>query len=289
MALSSWGSRPKTIAHAGGPAACLSRRAAMALLACAPARAQTTGTLVAITLNGRPAQLVLDTGATRSVLTVPAVRRLGLTTDRWVDTLLRGAGDRLESHANADAGTARAGALRLFQRAGQPLSFAVTTGSLGTADGLLGGDILRHCDIAVSPGPVISLHPPGTLPRGPDAVPLVLLFPDLLLLPVTLDGQLLTALLDTGASRSLLNARGLHRLGRLPAGVPGSVQALGGAMPVRAHAFRSLAIGSTTIANPVILAAPVTEAAFDMILGMDVLGRSGFALSYAGRTLSLHA
>jgi hypothetical protein len=265
----------------------LSRRAFVAGLLAAPAAASSAADLVPVWLDGRPARLLLDTGAARSVLTLAAVRRLGLPGDAWVDTLLRGAGGRLESHRNADVAQASAGGLRLFQRPGQALSFSVTTQFLGAADGLLGGDILRHCDIAVSAAGTVALSPAGRLARPARGVALSPLFPDLLCVPVTLDGQALTALLDTGASASLLNARGLHRMGRLAAGPEGHIQALGGATQVQAHRFARLVVGPLTIEGPTLLAAQVPEAAFDLILGLDIIGRGAFTISYARRLLGL--
>jgi len=265
----------------------LTRRALVLGALAAPAIAAPAAYLVPVQLNGRPARLLLDTGATRSVLTLAAVRRLGLPSDGWVDTLLRGAGGRLESHDNADVAEARAGALRLFQRPGQPLSFAVTTQLFGDADGLLGGDILRHFDILVSAAGTVALRPPGTIAAAPPAVPLTSLFPNLLLAPITLDGNHLTALLDTGATASLLNARGLHKMGRLSQGPSSTIKALGGPTSVQSHDFQRLTIGPLTIDHPNLLTANVPELAFDLILGTDIIARTGFAISYARRVVRI--
>jgi len=265
----------------------LSRRAFVAGLLAAPARGASAADLVPVRLDGKPARLLLDTGAARSVLTLAAVRRLGLPGDAWVDTLLRGAGGRLESHVNADVAQASAGGLRLFQRPGQSLSFSVTTQYLGVADGLLGGDILRHCDIAVSAAGDVALSPAGRLAPAARRVTLSPLFPDLLRAPVTLDGTALTALLDTGSSASLLNARGLHKMGRLTAGQSGTIRALGGPEGVQSHRFARLTVGPLTIEGVTLLAAPVPEPAFDLILGLDIIGRGAFTISYAQRALGL--
>ncbi len=264
----------------------MSRRAFVAGAITAPAWAAAAGDLVAVRLEGQLARLLLDTGATRSVLTVAAVRRLGLHSDAWVDTLLRGAGGRLESHANADVAQASAGPLRLFQRPGQGLSFSVTRQVFGGADGLLGGDVLKHVEIAVSAAGEVTLSPPGRVTVTP-GVALSPLFPDLLLAPVTLDGQALTALVDTGASMTLLNARGLHKMGRLGAGTPATIQALGGPAEVQSHQFKHLTVGPLAIDAPRLLSAAVPEPAFDMILGRDVIGRGAFNISYAHRWLGL--
>jgi len=243
--------------------------------------------LVPVSLDGRLANMVLDTGAEISVLTLAAALRLGLKFDPWVQTTMRGAGGRLETHQNADVTHAMFGGVRLFQRPeARGLSLAVTRASLGGADGLLGGDILRHFTLDVN-------FPAATLSRGAiqtqATVPLQRLWPDLLLAPVLLDGHPLIALLDTGATTSLINARGLHHLDLAPAALARdpatTTAALGGALTGRLHRFNTLRLGPLVLANPTILTAPVPEPAFDVILGMDVLGLQRVVINYASLTL----
>lgn len=240
--------------------------------------------ILPVTLDGQTARMVLDTGAERSVITRAAVRRLGLKLDPWVDTTLRGAGGMLETHANADVRAASLGGAALYQRPGSPaLSLAVTR-DLPGADGLLGGDLLQHVTLDLD-------FPQATLTLGPariaTAVPLRRLWPDLLLAQLQLDGCSLTALLDTGATNSLVNARGLHRLGLALAGHAVPSWALGGAFAVVPHRFTELRIGALTLPNPILATANVPEPAFDMILGMDVLGRQRLILSYTELKLAL--
>ncbi len=241
---------------------------------------------VSLLLDGRPARLLLDTGAQRSLLSLAAVRRLGLRLDPWVGTTLRGAGGRVETHQNAIVRSARFGGVDLYQAVpGAPLSLAVTT-QLLAADGLLGGDVLKHTTLGVDAAAgVVTLA--AVAPRA-GAVPLRLLWPDQLLAPVEVDGVALTALVDTGAAASLMNARGLYKLGRsAAAGQPGRTMAIGGALAVRRVMFRRLQVGAVVIQDPVLLSAPVPERGFDMILGMDVLGRQRVVLSYGALCMGL--
>jgi predicted aspartyl protease len=247
--------------------------------------------IVPASLDAHPARLLLDTGSERSIVTHEAALRLGLRPDRWVATTMRGAGGRLERFANIDLARARAGDVALFQNApGGGLSLAVTTADLGDADGLLGGDVLRHytIDLDMRRGRLaLRTAAPAIKPHG--AVPLQWLRRNLLLAPVRLDGHDLVALLDTGATTSLLNARGLFRMALTPSQTahdpPVGVRAIGGTSAARLHRFADLRIGALTVAAPAVLIAPVAEPAYDIVLGADILGRQRIILSYAALLL----
>ena len=244
--------------------------------------------LVPVLLDGRPARLVLDTGSELTMVTRAAVARLGLRPDPWVSTTLRGAGGLLERHANVDIRTALAGTVPLFQRGpGSGLSLPVTSSDLGGADGLLGGDVLQHYTLDLDmPAARLAL---GAMHTPAHAVQLQPLRRVLLLAPVRLDGHSLVALVDTGASASLVNARGLYRLGLAPARLQqdpaAPLMALGGVSAARLHRFAELCIGPLCLAAPIVLTETVPEAAYDLVLGLDVLGRQRLLLSYPGLTL----
>jgi hypothetical protein len=246
--------------------------------------------LVPVELDGKPAILLLDTGAERTILSRAAVQRLGLRRDPWVSTTLRGAGGLLDRRANADVRSARAGTTELFQGLpGKTLSFPVTTADLQGADGLLGGDILRHQIIDLDmPHGALTLRTPPEPPQS-TPIPLQMLDQFLPLAQVHLDGHALTALIDTGASTSLLNARGLYRMGMIGAQNPPppavSLHAIGGNSPATPHRFKELSIGAKVWQSPILLTETVPEAAFDMILGLDLLGQQRLILSYPSQTL----
>lgn len=249
--------------------------------------------IVPVTLDGQQVRLVLDTGAEKSVLTRTAIRRLGLPLDRWVETTLRGAGGLLETHANADVSSATLGKWKLYQY--QPsggLSFAVTDFDLGDVDGLLGADILRHYALNLDmPRGQLTLASAAEIAPSPFAVPIERLWPDLLLAPVRLDGRNLTALVDTGASASLINARGLYRLGLTPDLLARDhtalTTAIGGELTTHLHRFAELQVGAVRVSEPVLQTADVPEAAYDLTLGLDVLGRHQLLLSYAPLIMEL--
>jgi predicted aspartyl protease len=248
--------------------------------------------LVPVTLDGRAARLVLDTGAERTLLTDAACVRLGLRRDRWVATTLRGAGGLLERRANVDVASARAGPVALFQLLPEDgLTLPVTSTDLAGADGLLGGDVLRHFVVELdAQRGLLGLHALETEAPAARALPLRSLRGDLLLAPVWLDGHALVALLDTGAATSLINMRGLYRLGVSPAQAQHDprvvIHGLGGAAPAQLHQFGLLRIGQMEVAKPLMLTELVPEPAYDMVLGLDVLEMRRFRLSYPHLSLS---
>ena len=250
--------------------------------------------LVSVLLDGRVARMVLDTGAETTLVTRAAASRLGLRGDPWVSTTLRGAGGLLERHANVAVRQAVVGDFPLFQnRPGGGLSLPVTSADLGGADGLLGGDVLQHFTLVIDvPGGRVVLLTAASVGRAAGAVPLTLLGRDLLLAPVTLDGHRLIALVDTGSSTSLLTARGMVRMG-LAAGQTGAdaVEALsgvGGRSAAVSHRFSAFRVGGVAVRDPVFFMEAV-PAAYDLVLGLDVLGRQQVVLSYGGLTLAFPA
>jgi predicted aspartyl protease len=247
--------------------------------------------VVRVLLDGKAARMVLDTGAERSVLTRAAATRLGLRRDLWVDTPMVGAGGLVETHPNVDAGTASLGGVALFQNPlARGLSLAVTNMPLGSADGLLGADVLCHHTLQLDmPRAQLLLQPAHAALAARNTVPLRPWARGLLLAPLRLDGQNLTALVDTGASATLINARGLYKLGLTPARLAQdpvvSTAGLGGSFHTQPHRFTALQCGQLIVPAPLLLTAPVPEAAFDAILGLDILGRQRFSLSYTSLRL----
>ncbi len=279
----------------------LGRRAAMlgglACLAAAPPGGMVIETfggrrcIVPVVIDGKPARMLLDTGAQRTMVTRAGLARLGLRLDPWVGTTLEGAGGRYEQHQNAVAQAVIAGGLRLVQRApGTPFSMPVTSLDLSEADGLLGADVLMHLTIDLDiPGSRLALLPPDTAAPERGGVRLRALRRDLLLAPIRLDGHDLIALLDTGSTTSLVNARGLRKLGlsaeqvAADPAVPSS--GLGGQFTAHALRFAELRLGPIAVPRPVLLLADVAEPAHDLLLGLDVLGRQRILFSYATLTL----
>ena len=114
-------------------------------------------------------------------------------------------------------------------------------------------------------------------------------------MPVTLDGTKLRALLDTGASASLLAAPGMFRVGLRQGSLAGDpVDQVSGLGPhivtMYRHTFRVVRVGGQTIDAPVIWVAPIRLTPIvDMLLGADWLSRQPVWISYATRQVFVAA
>jgi hypothetical protein len=285
-------------------------RAACSVQAAAAIALDTAGhaLTVPVEVNGITASFILDTGAERSVVSEAAVKRLDLARDPWVGTTMGGVGG-IDRRPNADPRSLTLGGVPLERRTlNRDTSLTVATlprsraGDL-TIDGLLGRDYLSRFDLDVDP-PRRRL----TLYRVADcsgrflpwtgnyaAVPVTVLTESAMVLQVLLDGTPLRALLDTGATASLLAAPGMFRMdldARSLAGDPSDpVSGLGPrVVSMRRHTFRSLRVGAQAIDAPAIWVAPIrlTPVA-DMLLGEDWLSGREIWISYATKQVFVAA
>ncbi|MDT5320623.1 MAG: hypothetical protein QOD88_3145 [Mycobacterium sp.] len=259
---------------------------------------------VPVEVNGITATFILDTGAQRSVVTQQAVQRLGLARDEWVGTTMRGVGG-IDRRPNADPRSLSLGGVPLVRRTlnhDTSMTVGILTrtraGDL-TIDGLLGRDFLSLFDLDLDvPGHRLTLYQVHDcagrfLPWSVDytAVAVAMAAENALVVPVILDDTPLHAMLDTGASSSLLAAPGMFRVGLQLAGLAGDpadqVSGLGPhTVVMHRHKFRSLRVGGQLIDAPMIWVAPVRLAPIvDMLLGADWLAARHVWISYATRQL----
>ena len=56
-------------------------------------------------------------------------------------------------------------------------------------------------------------------------------------------------------------------------------------LKVHEHRFTDLRFGPLTLHNPVLLTAAVPEPAYDLAIGLDILGAQRLLLSYAAQSL----
>ena len=181
---------------------------------------------VPLEVNGITATFILDTGAQRSVVSEAAVQRLGLARDQWVGTTMRGIGG-IDRRPNANPRSLSLGGVPLVRRTvTQDTSLTVGVLPLATAetqsiDGLLGRDFLSLFDLDLDvPAHRITLYRVHDcagrfLPWSSDyaTIPIAVPAEQAIIVPVTLDGMTLRALLDSGASSSLVAAPGIYKLG----------------------------------------------------------------------------
>lgn len=247
--------------------------------------------LVPLTINGVNANFIVDTGADHSLVTSEAVHRLGLASDQWVATTMRGVGGIVE-HPNVDPRSLALGAVPLHPRTvTHDISLRVADMSWPLApglvvDGLLGRDLLSPFDVQIDvPDHRLTLFDvsgcsgqfvpwTGDVAVLPAAMPLA----QMMIVPMQIDGHPLRALLDTGSESSLILAPGMFRLGLTPEMLARDPSAAirGGigphALPVHRHAFSSWQVGSWAVQNPSIWVANARlMPIWDALLGADWL------------------
>jgi predicted aspartyl protease len=249
--------------------------------------------LAPVTVNGIPGSFILDTGAAQTVVTPEAVDRFNLALDEWTATTMRGVGG-IERRRNAVPRTVELGGVALHRRSlAQDATLRVASLKLSVVggqrvDGLLGRDFLSAFDLDLdfSQRKLTLYEVRGCtgwfLPWTElySSIPVQNPTESAILVPVELDGVRLHALLDSGASETLVAAPGMVRLGlgldrlhddphQIASGVgPHSVT-------MWHHRFQTLQIGDEAVASPVFLVAPIQlNPISDMLLGADwFLGR----------------
>jgi hypothetical protein len=268
----------------------------------------TDGTITApVEVNGQTATFIVDTGASRSLVTPEAALRLGIARDQWVGSSMMGVGGigAVERPPNADPKSLSLGGVALARRTLNH-DTSLTVGVMPNVragevaiDGLLGRDFLSVFDLDLDvPGRRLTLYQVTDcagrfLPWTGDYSVLPASYVDMsaLVVAVTLDDTPLRALLDTGASGSIVAAPGIARLGLQPASLTGdAVSHISGVGPrtvtVHRHQFRSLRVGGQVIGAPNLWVEPIRlQPIADMLLGADWLAARRVWISYATRQL----
>jgi predicted aspartyl protease len=248
-----------------------------------PLRVEDRLLVVPAGINGTLVHLLVDTGAERTAISNAVAERLGLPRDPRYVTRSMGVG-----------GASSAPDVRIDELVLGHQRFPVDRLAVGTfklhsaqgldADGLLGGDILLAFDMDIDvPDGTLTLYRrrlcPGFLPPWPETpveIPGVTTRRTRLQVPFVLDGAPGTAILDTGASGSVVGRDLARRLGlndQTMAGDPTVGQ--GGVGPnvalARLHRFQQLRIGPTTVRAPVIPVILSESGISDMLIGEDFL------------------
>jgi hypothetical protein len=286
---------------AAGSAACVVDQKATV-----PLRTVAGSITVAIEIDGTAATFILDTGAWRTMVTDQAVQRLGLARDQWVSTTLRGIGGIVQ-RPNANPRSISIGGIPLVR---QTLTHdhSLTVGVLSGAraqdagiDGLLGRDFLAPFDLDLDlPANRLTLYQVSDcagrfLPWSGKytAIPVSIPQGNAIILPVTIDGTQLHAVLDTGAASSVLAAPGMFKLGldqsKLAADPSALMSGVGPrVVTVHHHQFNALTVGDQTIASPALWAEPIRITPIaDMLLGADWLAQRRIWISFATKQLFL--
>jgi predicted aspartyl protease len=245
------------------------------------------------TINATPVRMVVDTGAETSAVTGEMISRLGLLGDPNNSSLMSGVGGQGLAQADAlvnhlafgpyDSGATHLAVVDLrFGNVGDP--------PLG---GLIGADVLSNYDLDLDiPRKRLALYKvrhcagnflPWTMPY--DAVPLHVTWEDTLTLPVTVDGNRFTALLDSGSTGTVLDSAAAERSGITAAELAREEAGEGvGAAGVNfqevRHQFRELQVGPVTRHDVSLSVLDRTLRGSDMLLGLDFLASRHVWISY---------
>lgn len=252
--------------------------------------------LVPALINGRPAMLVLDTGAESSLLTVKAAKRLRVTTQYDFQRSMAGIGRSMRT------GDARLASMSL---GGVALSYPrVLVGHVSfklsdaDPDGLLGASLLSDFDLDIDlPHRRVELYDrvdcPSARPpwRGHYAMlDTTRSLSEHPFFPISVNGRRLSATLDTGAQRTVISARAAAAAGinatSLVAGSEIRTQgATGEIVPATLHTLRDARVGGVPIRTPVLVVPATLPRDIDALLGLDFLLRNRVWLSYGSRRL----
>jgi hypothetical protein len=243
-----------------------------------------------VAIEGKPARLLLDTGASGLLMTEAAFDRLGLR----YDLRLTGSSTSVDAHALTRVSEPVATELGSVKLKPTPLAVVQSATDLTPQtglDGLLGTTPLAEYDLDIDlPHQRFVLNEPRRCPAGtpPFEGPSVTLRAPpnprhALQIPVRIDDHDRLLLVDTGASRTYLNEA---RIGltstELNAGRSVSVRSAGaGAVSARLHRFAEFQLGQEVRRNPTFLVGPLRTDA-DGLLGADYMRTHRVWLSFAG-------
>ena len=207
-------------------------------------------------IDGHVIALEVDTGAVRSEISASVAASLGLP----VRSLRRGAAFDVLGRPVDRATFDRVLEIGMVRVEHMPILVATHALWDGTGiAGLLGPDVLRGYDLELDPAAGrVALYRPDHCPgrvvywsRSHVEVPLEIASSGHIFLSMTLDGQALRAVLDTGAGVSVLNLDVARRRFGLDTDAPGMVAVdPGGAVPHYRYPFKTLAMEGISINHP---------------------------------------
>ena len=252
--------------------------------------------MVTADINGRPARLILDTGAEISIIGVAAAKRLKVTSDYDFARSMRGINQTMQT------GDAR---LESMSLGGATLSYprvlvgpVELTGGGVQADGLLGASLLGDFDLDLDlPNRRLDLYErtncAGLRPPWGGRVTELETTRSLSSHPffqVQVNGRTLTASLDSGAQRTLIASAAAKQagitVGSRPSGAGFSARgAAGEVLPAELRVLRDMRVGDVPIRSEVMITAANLPDDIDALLGADFLAAHRVWLSYGSRRL----
>lgn len=230
-------------------------------LAVLPTVSQNGHLLVDVDVNGQQARLIFDTGAFALLFDRPAAERLGIRLAR-IEGDMHGVGGYRHIY------TGSASRLRVGKMQADGIMVGAQDGLLSANsagyDGLFGMNMMAHADIDIDvPGQHVIIYQPSGNCREPAVAladplydaPLVSIVNDLVAeVDLSIGGRGLRAIVDLGASRTVIFRHAARRLGVDLAGFSGSSSYLShgiGPFPVHTftHVFPTVKIGGLEFHN----------------------------------------
>jgi len=255
--------------------------------------------IVPVIIQGREAVMMVDTGAEATSVTPEAAKLLNLPRDPLKYSMIRTVAGE-ESRPNAMLNHLRVGSLD-FGRQSVPV---IALGSANTFGGrliagLIGMDFFGAYDIEVDvPGHRMALYPrsactPAEPPwaRGTYVALETIATPHRrLMVPVSINGHRIIALLDTGAQGELLTREAAERIGlstmQIDSGpVAHGISAGAHTYPVRMFRFDSFTVAGETVRRIVFPVADFKQDPADMLLGINYMRIHRVFLALADRRL----
>lgn len=253
--------------------------------------------LAPVSLNGRAALFVVDTGAEASTLTPQAAHLLQLPRDPQHTSVLLG----ISGPVRADTVLLHQFAVGDVVRTDQSIGLGEMPGFPGQRPivaGLLGTDVLSQFEVELDlPAGRMSLyvaHGCARFDPWPDAiaVPIARTRSGLAFVDVLVDGVTVRALLDTGARTTLLAREAAATLGVTAAALAHDPQRTGrgiglGGIEFRQHRFAELGLPGALAHDMRVDIADLRLPGVAMLLGADYLGPRRLWISYATGRLFL--
>jgi predicted aspartyl protease len=214
---------------------------------------------VPVTINGKPQLLELDTGAESSILTAEAAKQLGLESHVGNFRIYTVTGDYSDQETTTS--------LQIGNLKSNGIRFVVAPEGVLPLDpgvaGLLGADLLGNLDVSIDFGTnkldlINPNHCKGKVVYWPQRPLAIVPFEQPgtvhIIIPVTLDGHEMEAIVDTGASKSTLRRHRAETTFDLTMGASDTpaVGHVNGNKDVEMwrHTFKTLTLEGVTVANP---------------------------------------
>ena len=246
--------------------------------------------LVPVVINGRPAKLVLDTGARFTVLREDKLAELGIRFEFAKRATLQGVGNAVT------AVTAKVDRLQLGDLALHGTAMAIADYSFpveNSAAGLLGTDILSRYDVDLDlPHSRITLYHLGLCGSGSPPWQRQYLtiaaqrINDRLAFPIVLDHQTLVAMIDTGASPAVtIDRHAALRLGISEQSLANdrvvTTKGVGAnKLLTHVHQFSELAISRDVIQHPNLPIVSLPSSSPEALVGVGYLKHRRIWLDY---------